>query len=357
MSTSSKGTNPMEELQSDIRSMQSDLDTLRSGINLTSVRDALEDLDTKLTLLPQRIADLRTKNYPFEKTLETKTADLQKRWPQVRASVQAQAGVLGLQLRNSIQPLEHRMAQLVSTHVVQMARPMADALESEISSLQSRVKSAESTLEGMYNTLSSEMEALFKHIDEIEWMIAQIAEAKFTLLPTEAGVKAVKAVWARDGKEDKNDPEGVLYLTDQRILFEQKQEVATKKVLFVTTEREKVQSLQFEAPLSQIKTVTANKQGLFKNEDFIKIEFESGAFSREVLMHIWQDSAEWTGAINRVRTGDLDKDRTVEVDQTAVEKVKAAPTKCPNCGGILKKDVLRGQDSISCEYCGAVIRL
>ena len=39
----------------------------------------------------------------------------------------------------------------------------------------------------------------------------------------------VKAVWTKDGKEDKSDPEGTLYLTDQRLLFEQKEEVATKK--------------------------------------------------------------------------------------------------------------------------------
>jgi len=40
-----------------------------------------------------------------------------------------------------------------------------------------------------------------------------------------------------------------------------------------------------------------------------------------------------------------------------VAKVKEAPTKCPNCGGVIDQAVLRGMDSITCEYCGSVIRL
>ena len=57
-------------------------------------------------------------------------------------------------------------------------------------------------------------------------------------------VRAVKALWTRDEQEDKTDPKGILFLTDQRLLFEQREEIATKKVLFVTTERKKVQELE-----------------------------------------------------------------------------------------------------------------
>jgi hypothetical protein len=45
------------------------------------------------------------------------------------------------------------------------------------------------------------------------------------------------------------------------------------------------------------------------------------------------------------------------LDQAAVEKVKTAPTQCPNCGGSITKPVLRGMDTITCEFCGNVIRL
>jgi ribosomal protein S27E len=45
------------------------------------------------------------------------------------------------------------------------------------------------------------------------------------------------------------------------------------------------------------------------------------------------------------------------VDQAAAEKVKAAPSQCPSCGGNINTVILRGMDSIKCEYCGFVIRL
>jgi DNA-directed RNA polymerase subunit RPC12/RpoP len=40
-----------------------------------------------------------------------------------------------------------------------------------------------------------------------------------------------------------------------------------------------------------------------------------------------------------------------------VAKVKAAPTVCPRCGAAMTAPVLRGVDSIRCEYCGNVVRL
>jgi ribosomal protein S27E len=47
----------------------------------------------------------------------------------------------------------------------------------------------------------------------------------------------------------------------------------------------------------------------------------------------------------------------VALDQASVDKIKAAPGKCPSCGGTITTVVLRGMDSITCEFCGAVIRL
>ena len=39
-----------------------------------------------------------------------------------------------------------------------------------------------------------------------------------------------------------------------------------------------------------------------------------------------------------------------------LERVKNAPTKCPSCGGAINQPILRGMVSLSCEYCGDVIR-
>ncbi len=103
--------------------------------------------------------------------------------------------------------------------------------------------------------------------------------------------------------------------------------------------------------------VTTSKQGLMKNEDHIEIRFASGAPLEMAHLHIWQDCETWQALLNRAKAREFDKDRAVAIDQAALDKVKAAPSQCPSCGGNISQVVLRGQDSIKCEFCGFVIRL
>jgi hypothetical protein len=209
----------------------------------------------------------------------------------------------------------------------------------------------------MYDHINSEVTKFTSHLSELEFLVAQLAEASFQLLPTEGGIAAIKGIWCKTGKEQKGDPEGILYLTDQRILFEQNEEIVTKKVLFVATEKQKVQQLLVECPVALVEKVDLSKQGLLKNEDHIEVRFASGAPVEVAHFHIWQDNVTWQQLINRAKSKDFDKGRAVGIDQAAMDKVKAAPSQCPSCGGTITQVVMRGMDSLTCEYCGFVIRL
>jgi DNA-directed RNA polymerase subunit RPC12/RpoP len=223
--------------------------------------------------------------------------------------------------------------------------------------LEDKAQSAENTVNGMYNSFSSQVSSLTGRLDEIDYLLTQLSEAKFSLLPTEGGIMAVKAIWCKNVKEQDDDPEGVLYLTDQRLIFEQKEEVATKKFLFITTETKKVQELKWEIPVKLVAEVKPSKEGLFKNEDHLDLRFAPGAAIESAHLHIWQEGNDWLQLINRAKTKDFDKGRAVAIDQAEVDKVKAAPSQCPSCGANIEQVVLRGQDNIKCEYCGFVIRL
>jgi len=142
------------------------------------------------------------------------------------------------------------------------------------------------------------------------------------------------------------------------MIFEQRQEVATKKVLFITTEKRLVIAAMLICEVNYITDVTGTKQGLFKNEDYLTFTASSGAPFQQTSFHIFdQDFQSWIGIVNRVRSHEIDKDRVIKIDEEVVEKVKNAPTICPACGALFTKPVLRGQDSITCEYCGNVVRL
>ena len=349
---------PAQEIASEISSLQSKINSLQQSVRLTKARDAVEDLQTTVNGMAQRVATLRTRGYFFEKDLENQAQSFVESWALLYPNLQVQINMQSSVLINSLRPIEMQMPQLAAAASSPgMARGLLTSLQSAVSQLESKVSAAEQTIEGMYDQFNKQVYTTTKHLDEIEYLVAQLAEASFQLLPSEGGIAAVKAVWCKTGKEQKGDPEGVLYLTDQRIIFEQKEEIATKKVLFVVTQKEKVQKLQLEAPVALVDKVETSKQGFLKNEDHIEIRFASGASVEMAHLHIWQDNAAWQALINRAKSKDFDKGRAVAVDQAAVDKVKAAPTQCPSCGGNITTVVMRGMDSITCEYCGFVIRL
>ena len=263
------------------------------------------------------------------------------------------------QLQLSVRPIEMQISALST----QLGNPdygltLASQLRTDINTLEGRISGAESTVHGMYDTFYSEANKFNTELERIKWMLDQLDQASFNLMATEGALAAVKATWTRDGREDKDDPQGILYLTDQRLLFEQKQQVATKKVLFITTESKMVQQLSLDLPLMKIEEVKASKQGFLKNEDFVDYRFASGTQVPTAQFHIFgQDGGAWVALVNRARNHDFDKDRAIEIDKAEEEKVKDAPTICPSCGGTIRQAVLRGMATITCEYCGRVIKL
>ena len=183
-----------------------------------------------------------------------------------------------------------------------------------------------------------------------------MSEASFQLLAAESAIMAVKAVWAKEGKQTKQDPEGVLYLTDQRLLFEQKEKVATKKVLFVATEKKLVQDLLWEVPVVLVQEAKSRKEGFLNKDDYLELTLDSRAAMDKVHLHIWQRGDDWVALVNRARAADFDQSRAIPIAKEILERVKNAPTKCPSCGGAINQPILRGMESITCEYCGDVIR-
>ena len=92
-------------------------------------------------------------------------------------------------------------------------------------------------------------------------------------------------------------------------------------------------------------------------DDFIDIQLAASAPYASLALHIWQPGDDWRALINRAKAKEFDATRAIAISVEEVEKVKSAPTQCESCGGTINQVVLRGMDSITCEYCGAVIRL
>lgn len=349
---------PQQQFDSEFSSLQLALKRLQDAARLNNARSAIERLDSDVASLPGQVGALRTQGYAFEKGLELEAMQIQAEWRGVEPIARSQIETQAAPLQAELLMLEGQVTQLAAQRSnPALARPNLERLKAGVQTLTSKTEAAERTVSSAYQPVSGKVSALKYRLQKIEWMLKQLAEASFKLLATESGIMAVKAVWCKDVKERPEDPDGVLYLTDQRLIFEQKEEIATKKVLFITTAKEKVQALKWEAPVALVEEVKPSKQGMLKNEDHLDIRFGPGAPMQTVHLHIWQEGSEWAQLLNRAKTRDFDQTRALKIDESVQEKVKSAPSQCPSCGANITQTVLRGMDSIKCEYCGYVIRL
>jgi hypothetical protein len=334
---------------------------IQGKLMLTQVNDDLEDIDGAINALPVNIDNVRARGYMFKSYLERKAERLAQQWsdlkPQVQASLASQASALRVEAAGVQNALNRRQLATAA-----------------LSTLETKVGAAIRNLQGMYDTLDSNVNQTQRQIDDISWTLQQIEQASFSLMATEAPVEAVPASFKRDGAKDSLN--GVLYLTDRRLIFEQKEEVAAKKVLFITTSKEKVQELVWEVPAGQIAKAVGSKRGFMNKDDYLTVTVAEGAHFRgpdgqplraadayarpmtSIDIHLKGETGEaWQGFIGRVKSGEIDKERTVPVDQAVIEAVSNAPTKCPNCGATITQTIMRGQTELTCEFCGSVIRL
>ena len=325
-----------EQVKNDIQSLRSSLRDLQTSVRMTDILDSVEDLGTSVNGLDRRIDSLRERGYAFEKDLEQMGADFQKEWTGIAPNLETQIEKEVSGMERSLRSLEIQITGLAGESGAPAAlRPRVKRLKSQVETLEGQVDAAEGSIRGRYDQFSSEVQKLEYHLTKLEWMLKELSEAGFELLATESGIMAVKAVWAKGGKKTKDAPEGVLYLTDQRILFEQKEKVATKKVLFIATEKKLVQELLWQSPLALIEEVKARKDGFLNKDDYIELYFGSGAPYNVAHIHIWHRGDEWKALLKRAKAKEFDATRAIAIDEAPAEKVKHAPTKCPSCGGAI----------------------
>jgi hypothetical protein len=347
---------PAEETAIRVRRLHGKVLELQSRVRLTRVLDAIEDVGTQAVDLRQRLANVRSRGYIFERGLEDRAANLAQRWPPLRQQIRYKVEQEIASLRHDLLSVESLLSK-AETQAAQPARmePLLQQAEGAARALEGKAKAAADSIDGMYDEFEAHVRALSQYLDRLEWTLSQVGEATFRLLPAEGVIAAVRATWIR---ETDNSPQGVLFLTDQRLLFEQKQDIATKKILFIATEKERIQKVRLDVPLAEVDRVLASRKGLLGHEDHLEITFATHAHQRQAHFHIdGQRSEAWQEMVGRAQSGDYDQDRVVAIDEHAAERARGAPTRCPVCNGPITQPILRGMDRITCEYCGNVIRL
>jgi hypothetical protein len=349
---------PAEQLAAEIRSMQSSVDALQSDVRLSDIRDEVGDLEATVGGLAQGLRDLRARGYLFEKDLEEQAANLSQRWATMNLGIQQQINQQAPWLQMEWHSVENLMVQLRANEGnITVAQPLLAQTRAAVDTFKGKVDGARRSIRGMYERFQQEVNAFAKHQQDLQWLFAQLAEATFQLLVGEGAVRCVKATWVQGTKEDRDDPQGILFLTDQRLLFEQKQEVATKRVLFITTQKQKVQKLLLTIPVADVENAVASKQGFLSHEDHLTITVTRQSSEQGAHFHLdGQDCNLWQGLVGRAKAHDLEQERVASSPAESVP-LPVIPEKCPGCGAAFTQPTTRGMTSIACPFCGRLVRL
>lgn len=295
------------QITSEVNALQSSLNDLQRRSTFADLLDEVMDLDKEVTKVTELLESARSKRYAYQKDLDDTIYRSTDQWQTAREnalnSIPQQVQVM----QNNLWPLQNQLQQVnASLTNPAVARPLIARTHSQINSLLSTVGQIESNIRNSYAEVQGNVSKVGSRLNIIHWALMQLDEATFKVSSGEDLVMAVKARWDQEGD---NDPEGILYLTDKRLIFERKEKVATKKVLFVTVSSQLVHEVMIDQPLGNVQVVKAQNKGLFGHQDFIEVQFSDPKL-RLVPFHLdGQDSKQWAQWIDDARLNRLGNDR------------------------------------------------
>ena len=147
---------------------------------------------------------------------------------------------------------------------------------------------------------------------------------------------------------------GVLVVTDQRILFEHKEEVVTKRtMLFFAAETKLVRELKLDEPVGNLGSSDDSQRGMIFKDEVLTFSWRGAKCPPRTTFNIDGTTAkELDTIVEAIRSGAIARERVggKPGQQPAGTPVKWA-TKCTNCGAAMPMPV-KGQNKLSCSFCG-----
>ncbi|MCB9420634.1 MAG: hypothetical protein H6667_12575 [Ardenticatenaceae bacterium] len=350
---SSVAANP--ELQTRLEQAQTSFASLESRAQLGDIYSTIGKFDSQLIDLPLALEALRERGYLHSEQLEDRLEALEARWDDVRPRVETTLQQHVANLDKQIDEVERHV------HTLRPVEPSLRTAESVLKSLEQRIGAAETAVSSLYKGMDTDLYAIQADLNRITTMMDALAESNaIELRVTEGPLLAVKSVWQQS---EKDGPEGMLFLTDQRLLFEQREEVVTKKRLGIfKAESEMIQELRLGIEVSDVDSIDAREEGGFLGmgkDDILELGLSANAPLARARFHLkGQDSADWAAVLKRIQTGEIDADRADEYVESLEEAQEAAlsfPAQCPNCYAAVPTPP-RGVLTATCEFCGTVIK-
>ncbi|MDQ7027621.1 MAG: hypothetical protein Q9P01_21975 [Anaerolineae bacterium] len=339
------------EITSAVEAVRQRYNDLIRRVKMTDLVTETTQLGNFIEQLPDGIEEIRDKGYKYHSYLEDKIDVLAEQWDDVNDKIEDWLEEEVEELEDDLARCEAYTNRLDTGKVTSATKSVADKLSAMLDTLDAKVDASEEKVKALYNEVNTESNKTKQTLAKIEKYLGWMDEAGFNLNAGEGLYMAAEAEWD-DGKDK---PDGFLFVTDQRIIFEQNEKTGKKFGMFGGKQ---TQEILWEVPVPTVTDVTPEDKGMFGGKDMMHMKMGSGAPYAELTLEIKGgiDSKQWAKEVKRVVKGTISAESTVEEDPELIERLRNAPTDCPNCGGSLSK-LAAGANEITCKYCGTVVRV
>jgi len=336
---------------------------LAGAVALSALLDQIANVTSNVEGLDKEVAAIRARGYRFGRNLEDQTTTLKSRWPQQRTEANRLLQDQRLNLQNAANEVQRLLGQAERNY------GLMDTVDSRLWALENHINEAQRNVRGVFDNTEQEINKLQAEVRRVQKMLDALDHASFDLLPNEHGVAACEAKWISDNQQ----PEGMLFLTDSRVIFEQREERVIKKKLF-SSEKELVQQKLWDTPVGAITELEMEdkKSGLLGlgRQELLTLRFaeRTRELPSDATLHLkgGATNEEWLKMIRQAKSGQVEADlfgaptpqeqlaAKIEAESTAPPA--ELPTRCPSCNAVLPP-IYKGMKQVECGYCGTLINI
>ena len=330
-----------------VNSLSAEIAAINQQVN--GVTHSIESLDDRIQSLPARIARIRQGNYRVLSHLETDQASLSEAWMELSPGLRTTASLKGEVVRARVQDLQQALTYKLGRTDYDLGS--LQDIESGIPGLRLDLSEMQGAVVGSLSPLEKRFESIDRDLRRAESTVSIVSRASF---PWEEGESPIVAAKAKDLN---NDLDGFITLTSHRFIFEHEKEIALKKVLFVVTEKKTVREVVVQKPIGMVTRLVQGKVGFFKGAGLF-VEFASESGIPEMKFDTTGQDAEWmTESYNYIVSGRADEELAAVTPAATADRETPRLVVCPVCGAPYQEKIYRGQTSVNCNYCGAVVSL
>lgn len=259
---------------------------------LQTINGELRNIDRTIVTLRQKIEEIYEHKHKVVVDLHARIDLLATRWNRVKQQIDDVMEKRRAELSENFSPVRTAMSALLAgTTTARNMQPLIDEVKMAHRAFEAEVKTLEQWIKDELADVKKAKLELEEDITTVEFC----EDALFALESGESIVGAVKAVYS--------DAEGVLFLTNNRLIFEQNEFISEERLLgFIPKGAKKlVHKPLLEKRLHEIRVVRAYKDNKipFFYKDYLYFEFEGAEeLSANVLLSE-QDCDTWAHKIQK----------------------------------------------------------